>query len=213
MNWEKILQLTYCDSIETLKLTERLCKQAIADGVQGDFAEAGVANGGHCIVMNSVSDGRKTWLLDSFEGISEYTKDDIEFTESWGKSKGNKRKSSGITVHSIENVKTNLQQFSNLDRYEFVKGWFCDTLPNLPDDLKLSVLRIDCDIYHAYQDCLKYLYPRLQVGGWLIIDDYHLSGCKKALDEAGLINFEFVNGIAYMQKTGYIIDEDGTDDL
>lgn len=200
MKLDKILQITYCNSIETLKLTERLCKQAIADGIEGDFAEAGVANGGHCIVMNSTSDGRNTWLFDSFEGISEYTNEDVEFTESWGKSNGDKRKSSGITVHSLENVKINLEQFSTLDNYKFVKGWFCDTLPNIPDSLKLSILRIDCDIYHAYKDCLKYLYPRLQTGGWLIIDDYHLTGCKQALDEAGIKDFEFVNGIAYKKK-------------
>lgn len=200
MDWNNLLQITYCNSLETLKLTEDLCLQAIKDGLKGDFAEAGVANGGHCIVMNSVSDGRKTWLFDSFEGISEYTEDDIEFTQSWGKSNGNKDKSSGITVHSLENVKENLSKFSSLDNYEFVKGWFCDTLPKVDKKLKLSVLRLDCDIYHGYVDCLKYLYPKLEVGGWLIIDDYHLSGCKKALDEYGLTKFEFRNGIAYCQK-------------
>lgn len=200
INYEQLLPLAYANSEETLRLTEKLCKQAISDGIEGDFAEAGVANGAHCIVMNSL--GRKTWLFDSFEGISEYDENDIEFTQSWGKSKGRKDKSSGITVHSLENVKINLQKFGSLDNYEFVKGWFCDTLPKVDKSLRLSVLRLDCDIYHGYVDCLKYLYPKLALGGWLIIDDYHLSGCKKALDEYALTKFEFVNGIAYTQKVG-----------
>lgn len=200
MDWKTLLEITYCNSIDTLKLTERICKQAIADGLKGDFAEAGVANGGHCIVMNSVSDGRKTWLFDSFEGISKYGPEDVEFTQSYGATNGAKNESCGITVHSLENVKINLAKFGTLDNYEFVKGWFCDTLPLVKKSLKLSVLRIDCDIYHAYVDCLKYLYPRLQKGGWLIIDDYHLTGCKQALDEAGITDFQFENGIAYKQK-------------
>jgi hypothetical protein len=197
INLQDILPITYCNSVDTLQLTQDCCLKALEQGIPGDFAEAGVANGGHCIVMNSL--GRRTWLFDSFEGISKYGEEDVEFTQSWGKTNGAKNESSGITVHSLENVKATLQRFGPLDNYKFVKGWFCDTLPMFKETT-FSVLRLDCDIYHAYVDCLKYLYPLLNKGGWLIIDDYHLTGCKQALDEAGLTGFQFVNGIAYLQK-------------
>lgn len=195
---KELLPITYANSTETLNLTRRLCEEVIADGINGDFAEAGVAMGAHCIVMHEL--GRTTWLFDSFQGISEQTAEDIEFTQSWGKKEGNQRKSNGVTVHKIEQVKEILQRYSSLDGYVFCPGWVCDTLPLVDANQRFAILRLDVDLYEPYKECLKYLYPLLSKGGYLIIDDYHLSGCKKALDEYGLTEFEFVNGIAYLKK-------------
>jgi hypothetical protein len=49
---------------------------------------------------------------------------------------------------------------------------------------QISVLRLDTDWYESTRKELEVLYPRLSIGGVLIIDDYgHWAGCKKATDE------------------------------
>jgi hypothetical protein len=46
------------------------------------------------------------------------------------------------------------------------------------------VLRADSDLYESQMDVLNNLYPKLSVGGYVIIDDYfELGGCRRAIDE------------------------------
>lgn len=48
----------------------------------------------------------------------------------------------------------------------------------------MSVLRLDTDWYESTRMELDVLWPRLQIGGVLIIDDYgHWDGARKAVDE------------------------------
>ena len=48
----------------------------------------------------------------------------------------------------------------------------------------ISVLRLDTDWYESTKAELEILYPKLAIGGVLIIDDYgHWGGSRKAVDE------------------------------
>ena len=48
----------------------------------------------------------------------------------------------------------------------------------------IAVLRLDTDWYESTRHELEHLYPRLSVGGVLIIDDYgYWQGARKAVDE------------------------------
>jgi O-methyltransferase len=50
----------------------------------------------------------------------------------------------------------------------------------------ISVAHIDVDQYDSVRDCLAFIYPRLQSGGVVVIDDYNCHGCpgaKQAVDE------------------------------
>lgn len=205
MNYQQIMQIAYCNKQEVLELTYDLCKKAIQEGVPGDFCEAGVGAGAHGIVMREASIDHKIYMMDSYEGISEHGPEDKEWTEAHGvREKSDPRKSGGITVHGLQNVQNHLNQwFGNLDRFVFVKGWFIDTLPKLTDE-KFSVLRLDCDLYSPYQTTLEYLYPRLSIEGYLIVDDLSLSGARQALEEYGfnLDHFSTINEgtIGYIKK-------------
>lgn len=65
----------------------------------------------------------------------------------------------------------------------FVKGKVEDTVPEKAPD-RISLLRLDTDWYESTYHGLLHLYPRLSVGGVLIIDDYgHWAGAKKAVDQ------------------------------
>jgi O-methyltransferase len=69
------------------------------------------------------------------------------------------------------------------DRIHFVRGAVEETLPaRAPDGLAL--LRLDTDWYESTRHELEHLYPRLEDGGVLIVDDYgHWEGCRRAVDE------------------------------
>jgi hypothetical protein len=207
MNYQSLMPRAYCSSVEVLNLTARLCQDAIDNDIPGDFCEAGVAFGVHGVVMNDVGKGRRdVWLMDSFEGISLHGPEDKEWTDVHGvREESDPRASGGITACSEFQVQhTILSSGQTMDNFHFVKGWFADTLPNLPADLQFSVLRLDCDLYSPYMDCFKYLLPKLSVGGWIILDDWVLSGCKKAIGDSGLFLEDFLVdqwNMAYMKWT------------
>jgi len=199
MDCSQLLPIAYCNDVKVLELTEQLCRAAIEKDISGAFVEAGTAYGAHGLIMAQYD--RAVILFDSFEGIPQYTKEDVEFTESYGESAGDVRTSSGITVCRLEDVKETMQRYGSIDNVSFVKGWFADTLPTF--NQPISVLRLDCDIYHSYKDCFKYLLPLVSDGGYIIIDDYCLTGCQQAMEEAGLDHNKFTkfNNIAWATLT------------
>ena len=93
--------------------------------------------------------------------------------------------SSGITCHSLESVVNNFKSWNlPLSNVEFVKGWFQNTIEETSKSIdKISVLRLDGDLYESTYICLEYLYPKISKGGVLIIDDYALTGCRLAVED------------------------------
>jgi O-methyltransferase len=50
-------------------------------------------------------------------------------------------------------------------------------------------LRLDGDWYESTMDALTYLYPKLAIGGYVIIDDYWaVQGCRDAIQDYRLAN-------------------------
>jgi hypothetical protein len=82
---------------------------------------------------------------------------------------------------SRDEVAKNFERYGLLDdRVRFLEGWFKDTLPTLRDR-SWSVVRLDGDMYESTMDGLTNLYPRLSVGGFLIVDDYEYEPCRRAV--------------------------------
>jgi len=155
-------------------------RDTINRNVEGDFIETGVWKGGACIlaksIYNEISPDRKVFVADSFEGLPRpdpmYPQDanDLHYTDE------------ALKV-SMEDVRKNFSKCGVLDdNVIFVKGWFKDTMRNIDID-KISVLRLDGDMYESTIQVLEPLYDKLSVGGYCIIDDYqHHNGCKQAVD-------------------------------
>lgn len=154
----------------------------IADGIPGDLIETGVWKGGATIFMKGVLNvygeaDRCVWVADSFQGLpppnaAAYPADadDIHF------------KIDSLKI-SLEQVKANFEAYGLLDdQVRFLKGWFSDTLPSAPIE-RLSILRLDGDMYESTIDALKSLYPKLTVGGFIIVDDYCIESCKAAVTD------------------------------
>lgn len=157
----------------------------VQQNVPGDLIETGVWRGGAAIFMRAVlkalSDKERTvWLADSFEGLPPPSPD------LYPADKGaDFHLSNDVLGVSLEEVKANFARYDLLDdRVRFLKGWFKDTLPTAPID-KLSVLRLDGDLYESTMTALESLYPKLSIGGYAIIDDYAPSVpcCVQAVDD------------------------------
>jgi hypothetical protein len=64
-----------------------------------------------------------------------------------------------------------------------VKGLVEDTIPEHAPDL-LALCRLDTDLYSSTKHEMVHLFPRVNEGGVMIIDDYgQFMGAKKAVDE------------------------------
>lgn len=165
----------------------RLCQQVLDEKIPGDLLEAGVWRGGMPLLMRAYLSeknviDRKVWLADSFCGLPT----DKNQMQDWRDRIASLALSQvGQLAVSETQVKNTFSQFGLLDsQVVFLKGWFQDTLPTIPPDHNFSLLRLDGDYYESTRDSLKFLYPKLSSGGFIIIDDYNLPfGCKRAVDE------------------------------
>lgn len=175
----------YADTMIGLKRLDNLqhCVETVLrENIEGDLIETGVWRGGACIFMRAVLVAfgivdRKVFVADSFEGLP---KPDAE---KYPSDKGDRHHIHTYLAVSQEEVENNFRRYHLLDKQVvFLKGWFKDTLPQAPVD-KLSILRLDGDMYSSTMDALENLYPKLSEGGFCIIDDYALSGCKSAVDD------------------------------
>lgn len=160
------------------------CVEDVLDrGVPGDFIETGVWRGGACIFMRGVLKARGVtdrvvWVADSFAGLPP---PDVERYPQDAGQDFSHRKELAIP---LEEVQENFRRYGLLDeQVRFLKGWFRDTLPSAPVT-RLAVLRLDGDLYESTIDALTHLYPRLEKGGYAIIDDYgSVEACKQATDD------------------------------
>ncbi|GGS57789.1 methyltransferase MtfB [Actinokineospora fastidiosa] len=162
----------------------RAClERVIADGVPGDFIETGVWRGGVCILARGVLKAhgvtdRTVWVADSFEGVP--TAGDLSHPIDQRLNMHEHNEVLGVDEAA---VRRNFERYDLLDdQVRFLPGWFNKTLPTAPIE-RLAVLRLDGDLYESTLDALNPLYPKLSVGGYVIIDDYLVPGCRAAVDE------------------------------
>jgi len=161
-------------------------KDTVDRNIEGDFIETGVWKGGACIlakaIYNEISPERKVYLADSFEGLP---KPNIDL---FPQDAGDTHYLDPMLSVSETEVADNFNKFGLLDdKVIFVKGWFKDTMPNLDID-KISILRLDGDMYESTIQVLDALYDKLSIGGYCIIDDYHHKGCASAVNDFRLRN-------------------------
>ncbi len=190
---------------ETFEATYDLGRAVLARGVPGDFVECGVYAGAQCAIMaRAIMDhiaathdyemGQmpRVHLFDSFAGIPAPGEHDQELS-------GNK---GGESACSLEDVKANMKRWGIPDQLlVYWEGLFCNSIPaavsfgklvTRPEAVRyadarrlerIATLRLDGDLYESTKPVMEYLYPLVSPGGWVIVDDWNLSGCRKAVME------------------------------
>jgi hypothetical protein len=162
-------------------------ESVVRDGVAGDLIEAGVWRGGGSILMRATLDSlgaedRSVWVADSFQGFPRADAPPGAGVRDYEQTLEPYLAVFDFLAVPLEEVKAHFTRFGLERGTRFVPGFFEDTLPELPDH-EWSLIRLDADSYDPTLLALRYLYPRLSVGGYLIVDDYGaLEECRGAVD-------------------------------
>jgi O-methyltransferase len=166
----------------------RAVQYVIDAQVPGALVECGVWKGGSAMAMAMTLQARavdrELFLYDVFGMIpSPVSQDGNSAKEEWARyAKGESK--AWTPTPTLESVTANLKNNGcSLEKIRFVQGKVEDTIPGGAPDA-ISLLRLDTDFYESTRHELEHLYPRLSVGGVLIIDDYTaFVGCRQAVDE------------------------------
>jgi len=184
---------------ERLNNLQFCVESVLNENIEGDFIETGVWRGGSTIFMRGIlkaynNKDKTVWVADSFQGLP------APNPELFPADEGDIHHTIDFLRVSLEEVKENFRRYELLDnQVKFLKGWFSETLPSAPIQ-RLSILRLDGDMYESTMCAFSNLYNKLAVGGYVIVDDYCIHNCEKAVTD-------------FRKKTGIkdpIIEIDGT---
>jgi O-methyltransferase len=165
----------------------------ISAGIEGAFVECGVWKGGSAMAMmkallnRRVSD-RPFYLYDTYAGMPAPSEKDVTLHGDRAVDKFPKVKTSDDSADwnfsPLDEVKANIESTGYpVERVSYIVGKVEETIPaTVPE--KIALLRLDTDFYESTKHELVHLFPRLERGGVLILDDYgHWEGARLATDE------------------------------
>jgi O-methyltransferase len=174
--------------------TYDLARLVLQRGIPGDFVECGVYAGASCALMaKALLDhwedgavdipGPHVHLFDSFTGIPAPGPHDVELQANVG----------GESACSLEEVRANMEAWGIPEellvywggQFALTMPWAIGAAAVVPNLTlrQIALLRLDGDLYDSSRVCLQYLYPLVSPGGYVIVDDFNLSGCRKAVEE------------------------------
>ena len=176
-------------SEEVLMFTYKMSIDILEKDIKGDFIECGVAAGSQIGAMQQAmldkQISRTIWGFDSFEGIPFAGINDTE-QPGIGEIDINKigvLETTSIASYSQEDVLKNFQLWNlPTNNLKLIKGWFENTIEPTSKEIKeIAMLRLDGDLYSSTYVCLEHLFEKVVSGGIIIIDDWNLTGCQKAV--------------------------------
>jgi len=178
-------------SRERMYATMISCKYVVENSIPGDFVECGVWRGGNAILAAGIfklyGSDKRVWLFDTFEGFNDAGIKPDERDEITTERMDEVQKlyyNPESCGNSIDDVRANFDKFGLLsDNIRFIKGDVLETLISPDTPHEISVLRLDTDLYESTLTELDIFYPRVAVGGILMIDDYgDCVGARKAVE-------------------------------
>lgn len=149
-----------------LATLELLCRKLAA--VPGAAAELGVYRGFFARCINLLLPERKLYLYDSFAG----------FGETAGASESFQAAHANTTVQKVLDI------MPYPERITVKPGFFPASLDGLEE--RFCLVSLDVDFYETTLDGLRYFWPRLEKGGYLLLHDWgnpKLSGVSEALQQ------------------------------
>ena len=142
--------------------------------VKGVFAELGVHKGQTAKLIHHMDTDRIFYLFDTFEGFPE--KNLKKETQS-----GGRFSTEMFADTNADQVKIFINGNENLI---FKAGFFPDTTDGIENE-SFAFVNIDADLYVPTIEALRFFYPRLSIGGVIVIHDYNHTwdGVPKAVNE------------------------------
>lgn len=142
--------------------------------LEGNVWECGVYKGGTAAMMAALIEAqgsdKRLYLFDTFEGMPA-----TDAKRDW-------HKQGDFADTSLEAA---AGYIGHGGMCVYRKGYIPDTFAGLESE-RIAFAHIDVDVYKSIMDCLAFIWPRLSVGGMIVLDDYGLPSCpgaRTAVDE------------------------------
>ena len=161
------------NTVQTRMILDRPRAKALHDAafatatLPGDMAELGVYRGGSAKLMAMTCPHKRIWLFDTFAGLPEPT---------------------GIDLHKANEFHAShadVRAWMHGTKFETCAGRFPNSIPAAADR-PFSLVHLDADLYESTRDGLAFFWPRLVMGGMIVLDDWLWQGCpgvEKAVKE------------------------------
>jgi len=145
--------------------------------ISGEIAELGVFRGDFAKYLNQAFPDRKLYLFDTFEGF-----DPRDVDADLAGKYSEKAWFEEMKVFRFNSEGIALSKMKHRDQCVIRKGYFPETIPE--EDLTYAFVSLDPDLYQPMLAGLRYFYPRLSEGGYIMIHDYNngnTKGVRKAV--------------------------------
>jgi hypothetical protein len=156
--------------------TTDLLRREIADwGVDGAVAELGVGVGTFAVMLNHYLPERTLYLFDTFAGFD--ARDLAAEAD-----RGRDGLPYGVTEVTVGEVRSRLPY---PEKAEFRVGWFPDSATGCEGEI-FCLVDVDVGLYQPTYAGLRWFYPRLAAGGFLLVNDYnnaHTKGVREAVHQ------------------------------
>jgi hypothetical protein len=181
-------------SPEAIHALAEAVRYVVSNGIPGAIVECGVWKGGSmmAVARTLLGLGRtdiELYLFDTFEGMTEPTNKDVSRltgeTAAALLARESEKEGSMLWARApVEEVQRAMCLVSYpAAKIHFVRGRVEETIPEQAPE-RIALLRLDTDWYESTTHELAHLYPRLNAGGVLILDDYGWwRGAAEATDE------------------------------
>jgi len=178
-------------SLERVAALADAVQYVVRRGIPGDFVECGVWRGGSSMAIAltllrmGISD-RRMWLYDTFGAMPPAGEHDRDYAGRQMNPRAlddvnNSSHTTGLTLSDVRSAMASTGY--PLEQVTCVEGLVEETIARSSPE-RIALLRLDTDWYESTRHELVELYPRLERGGVLLIDDYgHFAGARKAVDE------------------------------
>jgi cephalosporin hydroxylase len=164
---------------------ERCLDEVRSGSVAGDLVECGTGRGGGAIFLRGYLDAheipdRVVWVADTFRAAQAPAPEPRNVDE----------RMAGLQA-DLNMVRDAFHRFELLDgRVRFLTGPFDATLPTAAIE-RIAVIRLGKGIGAEAGTILELLYPKLSIGGFVVVDDHADSACAGAVEQ-----FRAVHGLA-----------------
>jgi O-methyltransferase len=163
---------------------------AYASAVPGHIGEFGTGAGESAAALANAmceaerlygSSERLLYLFDSFEGFPQ-TNNPIDaasphvLSNAWGPGVAR-----SMTAEALSGI---CSAFLGPERVKVTAGWYSETLPTFPSDIRFALVNVDCDLYESTASVLEYLLGKQTYsdGCAVFFDDWY---CNQGSPEFG----------------------------
>lgn len=197
----KIIIITeYREQFDLRLATLRLIANEVNERkTMGAVAELGVYKGEFAAEINRLFPDRNIYLFDTFDGFDE--RDIIIEKEN----KFSYAEIGNFNNTCIDTVKNRLPYPT---KSIIKKGYFPDTSHGISE--QFALVSLDADLYQPLYEGMNFFYPRMNIGGYIIIHDYNNAqfiGAKMAVRRFCEENNVFVVPICDLHGTAVIIKQ------